>query len=122
MKKEILSCGVPVERLFPPLDEGSTLVVAIPPGNYLASTIVKAVEDIDAHLLNLNVAADRTDDGELMVHLRIDRRHALSAARSLERYGYRVIAVDSANGSAEDRVDDETTRERVNALLHYLEI
>lgn len=101
--------------------EGSSLIVAVNAADYLASTIARAVEDTDAHLLNLNVAEDRTEHDELMVHLRIDRRHALAAARSLERYGYRVVAVDSGTGG-DDAIDDETTRQRVNALLRYLEI
>lgn len=122
LKNEILSCGIPVDRLFPPVAEGSSLIVAVSPGDYLASTIARAVEDTDAHLLNLNVSDDRTEDDELMVHLRIDRRHALAAARSLERYGYRVVAVDSGNSTQDESVDDDTTRERVNALLRYLEI
>ncbi|MDE5968732.1 MAG: hypothetical protein K2G64_06475, partial [Muribaculaceae bacterium] len=57
---KILGDCVTLERLLPPVSEGSELVVAITPADYLASTIARAVEDTDAHLLNLNVMDNRT--------------------------------------------------------------
>lgn len=100
--------------------------------NYSASAIARAVEDCNAHLLNLNVTADGAipsgyDAGEVVVDLRVDMRHAMGVIRSLERYGYRVLAatsggrtVDVADGATED-VIDETLRERVNFLLRLID-
>lgn len=119
-----MSCSTPISRLFPPLAEGSSLVVAVRQADYLASALARAVEDSDAHLLNLNVGADRTDDDELLVHLRVDRRNTSAVAHSLERYGYRVVEADNI-GSVDNSADpdlDATTRDRINSLIRYLEI
>ncbi|GFI52668.1 hypothetical protein IMSAGC021_00974 [Muribaculaceae bacterium] len=47
-----------IERLFPKMEESSTLVLTCRRGDYSASRIARAVDDADAHLLNLNVTAD----------------------------------------------------------------
>lgn len=121
---KILGDCVTLERLLPPVSEGSELVVAIIPADYLASTIARAVEDTDAHLLNLNVMDNRTIHDELIVHLRVDRRDAGAVARSLERYGYRVL--EAKGKSIGDDTDDFTTdaaaRDRINHLLRMLEV
>lgn len=120
-KKDILSCSTPVERLFPALVDGATIVVAVNPVDYAASAIARAVEDVDAHLVNLNVSADRSDNDELLVHLRVDRRNGMAVSRSLERYGFRVVEMEAADaGDAYDA--DESTRERISALLRYLDV
>lgn len=98
--------------------ESSALVVACRPDQYSASVIARAVEDCDAHLINLCLSGERTDIGEVVVYLRIDHRNGESAARSIERFGYRVLRVDNAGGE----LSDETARDRVNQLLRYLEI
>lgn len=105
-------------RLFPPQEEECAITVSCTPGQFSASAIARAVEDCDAHLINLNVTSDRTPDGELVVELRINHRHGEAVARSLERYGYTVMAVTGAAGDPVDLV----TRERIGELLHYLEI
>ena len=45
-------------RLMPENPETGRLTVACAPADYSASIIARAVEDVDAHLLNLNVTAD----------------------------------------------------------------
>ena len=117
---EILGDQITLDRLFPPVDEGSQLLVAVSPVDYTASTVARAVEDTDAHLINLNVLADRSGADELMVHLRVDRRDGNAVARSLERYGYRVVDMQST-GEADDSADD-SARDRVNQLLRLLEV
>lgn len=122
VKNEILSCSTPIEQLFPPLPDSSSLVVAVRPTDFLASAIARAVEDTNAHLINLNVSAHRTIDDELLVHLRVDRRDGNSVAHSLERYGFRVVAIENSRTADPDDYLDEKARDRVNALLRYLEI
>lgn len=105
-------------RLFPPQEEECSLTVCCIPGQFSASAIARAVEDCDAHLINLNVTSDHTPDGELVVELRINHRNGEAVARSLERYGYRVTALSGALDGGAHTV----TRERIGALLHYLDI
>ena len=105
-------------RLFPPQEEECAITVCCTPGQFSASAIARAVEDCDAHLINLNVTSDRTADGELVVELRINHRHGESVARSLERYGYTVMSVAGATGDPSESV----ARERIGELLHYLDI
>lgn len=104
---------------FPPQPDASTLVIACEPKDYLASAICRAVEDCDAHVLNLNVLGGRTEYGAVEVALRIDRRNASAVARSLRRFGYDVVETD-AHSQADPGVDH--ARDRVNELLRYLEV
>lgn len=107
--------------LFPYYDEASLLTLETPRDRYAASLVARAVEDADAHLLNLNVAAQEEDDGTpvVRVELRVSHRHAEAVARSLERYGFRVVAIAGQDGNDED---DSVTRERINSLLRLLNV
>ena len=111
-----------LRRLFPPLEDSSRLTVSCRRVDYSASAIARAVEDCDAHLLNLNLTADGgvldPFGDELTAELRISHRNASAVARSLERYGYRVIALEHGAASGAD----DTVRNRVNELMHYLEV
>lgn len=104
------------ERLYPPLDDATMLTIACDAGDYSASAIARAVEDCDAHLLNLNVTGDGRH-GRVVADLRVNRRDGMPIARSLERYGYTVTAIDDDVALPVD----ETLRERVNELLRLLE-
>ena len=118
------------DYLFPPVAESSRLLVGCRREDYSASRIAHAVEDCNAHLLNLNVtdmgqnaAYDDDDygvsDGKfpVMCDIRVSHRNAESISRSLERYGYTVLmSTDS------ETQDDSTLRRRINELFRYLEI
>ncbi|MDE6489584.1 MAG: hypothetical protein K2L49_00320 [Muribaculaceae bacterium] len=114
----VLPEAAELARLMPMRHDTSRLTVTCRPSDYSASAIARAVEDCDAHLLNLNVTADTTDNGEMTVELRISTRDTRSVARSLLRYGY-TVALDRSDISDDDM---QVMRERVNALIHYLEI
>ncbi len=106
------------ERLFPPQPDSSELTIKCRRVDYSASAIARAVEDCDAHLLNLNVTSLTGEEaGDLFVDLRINHRNALSVARSLERYGYEVIDIA---GLAPDIAD--SVQERINLLRINLDI
>lgn len=114
-----VNVGTAAERLqwlFPPSGDTSTIVIECYRGDYSASRIARAVEDANAHLLNLNVAAgsgDPAEAGMATVELRVNLRNAMPAVRSLERYGFTVVSSRGADG---DTVDD-TLQRRVNELL-----
>lgn len=106
------------ELLFPPVEDSCELTVACQPEHYSASRIARAVEDCDAHLLNLNVTSEPLPGGEMAVQVRAGMRNAGAAVRSLERYGYRVVGVHSPAYDAEadtlsDRIADLLTRFRL---------
>ena len=96
--------------------------------DYSASRIARAVEDCDAHLLNLNVTSMGYTDGDdidyagddakfpVMFDLRVSHRNAESIPRSLSRYGYTVISV-----KGEPDTDDVRLKERMDYLMRYLE-
>ena len=106
-------------RLFPFLAESSELTVSCLRDQYSASAIARAVEDADAHLLNLNVTSDITGvPNEIVVEIRVSHRHPVSVARSLERYGFNVARVKTS-------ADDPLTREaldRMGELMAYLKV
>lgn len=97
------------------MEESCELSVACYRADFSASRIARAVEDVDAHLLNLNVTSAVTDHGEVVVDLRVNRRSPDSVARSLERYGYRVV--ETRSDSSEP---DSTLSQRVGELLLHI--
>ncbi len=114
-----VAAGRPVdlirERLFPHVDDSSSLSVSCYRADFSASRIAHAVEDCDAHLLNLNLTSETTPAGEIIIDLRISHRDPARVARSLERYGYSVVAMDDAGGP-----DIDTMRDRVRQLMLHL--
>lgn len=109
-----------MQRLFPRIEDSSRVTLTCRRIDYSASAIARAVEDCNAHLLNLNVTSDGGMDpfgDEVTVELRVSHRNASAVARSLERYGYRIVAMEHAFGA-----DSDTVRDRVNELIHYLDV
>lgn len=102
-------------RLFPLVEESSTILLACRRGDYSASRIAQAVEDCDAHLLNLNVTADSETDRRIIAEIRISHRNPESVSRSLERYGYEVL---DAEGTP--LTEDSLIRDRYEELMRYL--
>jgi len=107
-----------IERLFPAVEDSSRLTIACRRHDYSAVAIARAVEDCDAHLLNLNVTSDSSaGDDTVIVELRVSHRDAMACARSLERYGFRVI--DTLSGSDAGAV---ALADRVNELIHIFQV
>lgn len=107
-----------LDRLFPPREEASRLLVSCLPSDYSASRIARAVEDADAHLLNLNVTSDgELLDNRVVTELRVSHRSPMAVARSLERYGYEVVDVEH-----DSLADDPLASERLNELLYYIDL
>ena len=113
-----LSPAETAEAVMPAHTDCSRLLVACRPGDYSASMLAKAVEDCVVQPRVLSVTGMRTDDGRLVVALTVNARSASGVIRSIERYGYEVIHSLSCEMSIEHR----EAMERVNELIHYLEI
>lgn len=105
------------ERLFPPNEESCELSVACRREEYSASRIAHAIEDAEAHLLNLNVTSETTELGEVIADIRISHRDAGAATRSLERYGYRVTGMRYGF----DR-HAEMLQRRIDELLSHINV
>ncbi len=105
---------------YPLIDDWSIVAAQCLPADYSASAVARAVEDCDAHLLNLNVVdLGDADSPRLVFELRANRRDASSIARSLERYGFEVLRT---RGSADSDTDSDTARNRFENLIRYLQI
>lgn len=105
--------------LFPPVADASTIVLECNAQDYSASVIARAVEDCDAHVINLNVLATAAAYGGVQVALRIDHRDPSPVVRSLRRFGYEAVDIEAPEGYD---TDEETARSRANELIRYLEI
>lgn len=106
-----------VDDLYPAIDGSSHLLIGCRRDDYSASRIAHAVEDSNAHLLNLNLMLDDTGAYDLLVDIRVNRQSGEAVARSLARYGFEVL-----NFSPGETGSDSTLRERVEELLRYLNV
>ncbi len=103
-------------RMIAARDDASTLTVECPPSDYSASAIARAVEDADAHLVDL-WSAPSDDGANIRVTLRVRLDNPEAAVRSLNRYGYDVVET-SARPTGSATVDEE----RLSALQVYLNV
>lgn len=111
-------------RLFPPVPDWSVVVVECAAGQFSASLLSRAVEDCDAHVLNLNVVSGLRPDEPSVVELRVNHRNPELVARSIERYGYTVAGTRSSAPGADSDSDGplDEGRRRVNELLRLLNV
>lgn len=96
-------------------DDSSVLTMECDPRDYSASAIARAVEDVDAHLVDL--LSRPSGDGLLSVTIRVRTLEPEHVARSLERYGYRVTEAGAHPSPAIDVLS-----ERLAALQLYLNV
>lgn len=102
-------------RMISARDDCSIIAIECAPGDYSASRIASAVEDTDAHLVDL--WSSPAEGGKLHVILRVRREDPSPVTRSLERYGYDVIW---AYGS--ESMDSEVAAWRLLELKTLLEV
>lgn len=105
-----------LDTIFPPNDDSCVILVGCGVDDYVASRLARAVEDVDARLLNLNVTSLHAEGYGVVAELRVSHRNSDSAVRSLERYGFDVL---QTSGTVDD---DERLRARYDELMHYLSI
>lgn len=104
-----------MSKVFPVAEESVELTITCRAGQYSASSIAHAVEDVDAHLLNLNVLdAGVCPSDNVHVAIRVGHSRAESVVRSLYRYGYEVVEIAG--------MSYDLSRRRVDELIHYLEV
>ncbi len=102
-------------RLIPARDDSSLVTVECAPADYSASRLAHAVEDSDAHIVDLWSAP--AENGKIRVTLRVRRSDPTPTVHNLERYGYDVV-----DTSASDYQDAEVAWERLLALNTLLNV
>lgn len=110
-------------RLMPPREESTVLTVVCHPADFSASALARAVEDSNAHLVNMNVTGEVREDGRMTIELRTSLRHSDNTIRSLARYGFETVSSKSFPEVAPSTGDyDESLRSRAAELLHILNL
>lgn len=110
-----------LEAIWPAQPDTSLMLVACAPHHYSASAVAKGVEDCDVQLKGLSVTAMRTLDGWPVVALSVESRTVEGIERSLARYGFQTLFALTPDGGADDP-QRLRAMERINELIHYLEI
>ncbi|MDE6028459.1 MAG: hypothetical protein K2G23_10335 [Muribaculaceae bacterium] len=102
-------------RMIPVRDDSSLVTVECAPADYSASRLSHAVEDSDAHIVDLWSAP--AENGKIRVTLRVRRSDPTPTIHNLERYGYDVVDTSSAVYQ-----DAEVAWERLLALNTLLNV
>ena len=102
-------------RMIAPRDDSSLVTVECAPADYSASRISHAVEESDAHIVDLWTVP--AENGKIRVTLRVRRADPTPTVHNLERYGYEVVDTSSA-----DYQDAEVAWERILALNALLNV
>lgn len=96
-----------IGRMIAARDDCSVITVECTPEEYSASVLAHAVEDSDAHLVDLLSVPG--ENGLLKVTLRVRHSDPTAAVRSLERYDFNVIEAHSS-GHTIQRMEIATER------------
>ena len=97
-------------------NENSLIILEIPFEDYTLTEIARIVESNNVHVLNLSVMPV-SGGTELLVSLKLDVDDLSAVLRSFERFNYRVVYYFMREGEVTD-----TQRERLDELMHYLEM
>lgn len=104
-------------RMIAARDDCSVITIECDPQDYSASLIAHAVEDTDAHLVDLfSVPAE---NGKILVTLRVRHSDPTSAVRSLERYDFNVVETHGCSSSMQSM---EIATERLLALQALMNV
>lgn len=98
-----------------PRDDSSIVTLECAPDDYSASIIAHAVEDSDAHLVDL--WSRTTPEGRIRVTLRVRQTDPAPTVRNLERYGFDVVEASGRQSTLPALAD-----ERLDALRVFLNV
>lgn len=104
-------------RLISSRDDCSVVTVECRPEDYSASLLAHAVEDSDAHLVDLLTSP--ADDGCVRVTMRVRHTDPSAAVHSLERYDFKVV---EAYGAKDGVRDAEIAFDRLLSLQTLLNV
>lgn len=106
-----------IGRMIAARDDCSVITVECTPQDYSASALAHAVEDSDAHLVDLLTGP--AENGRMIVTLRVRHSDPTAAVRSLERYDYHVV---EAHSSGDDFQRMEIATERLLSLQALMNV
>ncbi len=113
------------EVLFPARADWGRLLVSTVASDYSASRLAHAVEEAQAHVINLNLVGElhpataAAGPSEVVVDVRLSEAAGTGVLRSLNRYGFQVLALHNA---ADGSPDSDVTADRARQVLRMLEI
>lgn len=97
--------------------DSSWVEVSVDATHYSASAVARAVEDVDANLLDMLTSVDPDDPRRMLISLKVSHADPGAVVRSLERYGYEVR---SAAGVSD--TDYDKARRNLSELELYLKM
>lgn len=98
-------------------DDCSVITLDCDPADYCASIIAHAIEDTDAHLVDLFTSPG--DNGRILATLRVRQSDPTAAVRSLERYDFHVIDAYSSGSTIQNL---EIATERLLSLQALMNV
>ena len=106
-----------IGRMIAPRDDCSVITVECAAENYSASILAHAVEDSDAHLVDLFSVP--SENGNIKVTLRVRHSDPTAAVRILERYDFNVLEAHSSGTSMQSM---EIATERLLSLQALMNV
>ncbi|MCH5234123.1 MAG: hypothetical protein J1E16_02425 [Muribaculaceae bacterium] len=106
-----------IGRMIAARDDCSVITVECAPEDYSASILAHAVEDSDAHLVDLFSVPG--ENGQVKVTLRVRHSDPTAAVRSLERYDFHVL---EAHSSGDNIQSMEIATERLLSLQALMNV
>lgn len=106
-----------IARMIAARDDCSVITVECPVQDYSASVLAHAIEDTDAHLVDLITAPG--DNGLINVTLRVRHSDPTAAIRSLERYDFHVVEAHSSGDTIQSM---EIATERLLSLQALMNV
>ena len=97
-------------------NEYSLIILDVPIIDYTLTEIARLVEDNNARIIRLEVLPTK-DELSLLVSLKLNVNDISAVLRSFERFNYNVVY----SFMKEDEMN-ETLEDRLNELLHYLDM
>lgn len=96
--------------------QGSILVLSMDLIDYSLAEISRLVEENNAKVITSTLAEDPLDKGKIKLTLKINQLDINRIVATLERFGYRVI------GRYEETISEDSSKERLDMLMRYLNI
>lgn len=106
-----------IGRMLAARDDCSVITVECAPEDYSASVLAHAIEDTDAHLVDLFSAPG--ENGRINVTLRVRHSDPTAAVRSLERYDFHVLEAHSSGDTIQSM---EIATERLLSLQALMNV
>ena len=106
-----------IGRMIAARDDCSVITLECAPEDYSASALAHAVEDSDAHLVDL--FSSPGENGLINVTLRVRHSDPTAAVRSLERYDFHVLEAHSSGDTIQSM---EIATERLLSLQALMNV